>query len=413
MGAAAQGAGRVSIASAPVEEAADSPARQRATSDRLAFVDNLRWSMIVLVISMHAADTYSPFGNWYYGDKAGMSRTAALLLGTYQSFLQAFFMALLFAVSGYFAAGSIERKGAVTFMKERAFRLGLPVLLYMLVIGPVTQYFVAGSWRPSRPASFAHEWLHHILDGEVFSESGPLWFCLALLIFSGGYALIWSTAREVHVRRDAGVPTLVAILLFITVMAIATFVTRLFEPSGEAVLNMQLGDFPSYLLMFAAGINARHCEWPLKIGSKIGRRWLVAGVAIGLIGWLLLIWLGGALHGDLDAYRGGRHWPAAFKDMWEAFVCVAVSLGLVVLYRDHFNWQGRVSQFLSDNAFAVFVFHPPVLIAVTRLMHDLPASPGLKFLAATVLGATGSFLLAAFVVRRIPLLRAVLQSSNR
>jgi glucans biosynthesis protein C len=398
----------VSVTSLRDVEATDSVGQQRRTSGRLAFVDNLRWSMIVLVISMHAADTYSPFGNWYYGDKAGTSRTAALLFGTYQSFLQAFFMALLFAVSGYFAAASIERKGAVTFMKERAFRLGLPVLLYMLVIGPLTQYFVAGSWRPSHPTSFAHEWLRHILDGEVFSESGPLWFCLALLIFSSGYALIWSTAREGQARRDAGVPTLAAILLFVAVMTIATFATRLFEPSGDAVLNMQLGDFPSYLLMFAAGIDARHRGWPLKISSETGRLWLVAGVAIGLIGWLVLIWLGGALHGDLDAYRGGRHWPAFFKDMWEAFVCVAVSLGLVVLYRDHFNRQGRASQFLSDNAFAVFVFHPPVLIAITRLMHDLPASPGLKFLAATVLGATATFLLAAFVVRRIPLLRAVL-----
>jgi hypothetical protein len=29
---------------------------------RLLFIDNVRWTMIILVISMHAADTYSPFG---------------------------------------------------------------------------------------------------------------------------------------------------------------------------------------------------------------------------------------------------------------------------------------------------------------------------------------------------------------
>ena len=32
---------------------------------RLAFIDNIRWLMIILVLSMHSADTYSPFGNWY------------------------------------------------------------------------------------------------------------------------------------------------------------------------------------------------------------------------------------------------------------------------------------------------------------------------------------------------------------
>jgi glucans biosynthesis protein C len=365
--------------------------------------------MIVLVISMHAADTYSPFGNWYYGDKAGTSQTAALLFGTYQSFLQAFFMALLFAVSGYFAAASLARKGAAAFIGDRAFRLGLPVLLYMLVIGPVTEYFVAGSWRPTRPTSFGQEWWHHILNGEVFSESGPLWFCLALLIFSLGYALIWSVGRTESAPTASVVPTTGAMLAFMAVMAVATFATRLILPSGNAVLNMQLGDFPSYLLMFAAGIDARHRRWPPRISSRTGRCWLAAGVVLGLIFWFALLSLGGALHGNLDAYRGGWHWPALFKNVWEAFVCVAVSVGLVVLYRDHFDRQGRLTRFLSDNAFAVFVFHPPILIAVTRLLHDLPASPWLKFLAATVLGTIASFLFAALVARRIPILRAVLR----
>ena len=36
---------------------------------RLLYVDNLRWTMILLVISMHAADTYSPFGNWYFVER--------------------------------------------------------------------------------------------------------------------------------------------------------------------------------------------------------------------------------------------------------------------------------------------------------------------------------------------------------
>ena len=46
-----------------------SDSRDRLTADtvmnrpRLAYVDNLRWVMIILVISMHAADTYSPLGN--------------------------------------------------------------------------------------------------------------------------------------------------------------------------------------------------------------------------------------------------------------------------------------------------------------------------------------------------------------
>src|SRR4030095_14518210 len=38
---------------------------------RLAFIDNIRWTMILLGLSMHAADTYSPLGSWYYTHRRG------------------------------------------------------------------------------------------------------------------------------------------------------------------------------------------------------------------------------------------------------------------------------------------------------------------------------------------------------
>jgi hypothetical protein len=67
----------------------------RSTSARLGYIDNIRWPMIVLVLSMHAADTYSPFGNWYYVERPPIGTAETLFFLTYQSFLQGFFMALL------------------------------------------------------------------------------------------------------------------------------------------------------------------------------------------------------------------------------------------------------------------------------------------------------------------------------
>ena len=40
------------------------PAPAKARSLRLPFIDNLRWTMIILVVSMHAAVTYSHLGSW-------------------------------------------------------------------------------------------------------------------------------------------------------------------------------------------------------------------------------------------------------------------------------------------------------------------------------------------------------------
>ena len=49
---------------ADISIGATAPTRSEARSaTRLLFIDNIRWSMIILVLSMHAVDTYSPFGN--------------------------------------------------------------------------------------------------------------------------------------------------------------------------------------------------------------------------------------------------------------------------------------------------------------------------------------------------------------
>jgi glucans biosynthesis protein C len=111
----------------PTVGAAGTELRHAQVMHRSAFIDNLRWSIILFVISMHAG--------W----------STAILFGTYQSFVQAFSMGLLFAVSGYFARASLLRKGSALFLRDRLFRLGLPVILYMLVISPVTEFYLAGS----------------------------------------------------------------------------------------------------------------------------------------------------------------------------------------------------------------------------------------------------------------------------
>jgi hypothetical protein len=48
------------------------------------------------------------------------------------------------------------------------------------------------------------------------------------------------------------------------------------------------------------------------------------------------------------------------------------------------------------------------LVAITRLLHFLPASIGLKFALASLGGILASFLIVGFVAQRTPGLRAVL-----
>ncbi len=79
-----------------------------------------------------------------------------------------------------------------------------------------------------------------------------------------------------------------------------------------------------------------------------------------------------------------------------------MSFALPALYRRYFDHQGRRAKFLSDNAFAVYLFHPPVLIALALLLHSLAAPALVKALLLTACAGIATFALSALVFRRIP-----------
>ncbi len=362
--------------------------------------------MIVLVISMHAADTYSPLGNWYYVERPPIGLATLLTFAAWQMYLQSFFMGLLFFAAGVFTPASIDRKGPGQYVRGRAFRLGLPVLLYMFVLGPITEYYVAHSW--TAPYSFPHEWWHHITDLEVLQENGPLWFCLALLIFGAAYAALYAWRRPATANegrlRPPGTGTLIG---FALTMAAGRFLIRLALP-GATILNMHLGDFAQYILLFGAGIMAARHHWLPGLSLSAARRWMIVVLPVGFAAWLAILAAGGVVRGGANVPDAGWHWQSAALSTWESFTCVALSLGLLTLFRERFNAQGRLARFLSDNAFSVYVFHPPIVIIGARLLHGLSWAPLGKFAILTGLAAAMTFALSALVFRRIPVLRAIL-----
>ena len=373
---------------------------------RLLFVDNLRWTMIVLVLSMHAADTYSPFGNWYYKEAHPVGFGTALVFATYQSLLQAFFMALLFFLAGYFAAGSYDRKGFALFLRDRIIRLGIATLLYMLVLGPLTQYFLSRTWGSG---GFGYQWLTHLHDGEWQSETGPMWFCAALLVFSAIYACcrLLRPSRP-PLERLLHHPGNSDVLAFLAVLAATTFLLRIVLPEDRSILNMHFGDFPQYLLMFAAGVAAFRGRWLTTLSERFCLRWAALTLIPAVPLFALLILRGGAFQDDLSRYAGGFNLVSAGKCLWEALICTGVSLLLLAIYRRWFDRQGSLARRLSDCAFGVYWIHPPLLISAALLLQGLAAPAIIKAALLTFLAAALSYGVVMLVLRRTPLLRAIL-----
>jgi glucan biosynthesis protein C len=375
---------------------------------RLDFVDNLRWVMIVLVVSMHAAVTYGHLGSWYFMEDPKPGREVMIVFATYQTFLQAFFMGLLFLIAGYFVPGAYERKGLTTFLRDRAVRLGLPSLFFMVVVQPLTVYWLLRDFADHSRPPLSQAYLPYLSSGRFLSGSGPMWFAVALLLFSVVYGVVRALmGRTEDKEPETPLPEDRQVIVLALVMGLCTFLVRIVQPMGTNILNMQLCYFSQYILLFLVGICARRRNWLLQMPYAFGMRWMSLALVVGGLVWAVFVFALLKTHSE-DKVSGGLTWQSAVICFWESFFCVGLCLGLIVLFREKFNRQGRFTRWLSDNCFSVYLFHTPLLIGVTLALRGLDAPKLVKFLCATALGVTVTYLASGLVFRRIPLLKRIL-----
>lgn len=381
---------------------------------RVAYIDNLRWTVIIMVVLIHACVTYSGIGGWFYKEPSTLDPIAKLVFSFYESFSQAFFMGILFFVAATFVPGSYDRKGFGKFLADRLVRLGAPVLVFMLVLDPLIRLLL-DLFTVHHPtlSSVAMRYLAVIGSGAVLARTGPLWFALALLVFSVIYSLVRFVASQISPRPNPlrkslllQLPTPRTIHLtaavIILVVATSSFSVRLVQPFGTSWFNMQLCFFPQYIVLFIVGLWAGRTEFLQSIPAVVGKTWLKLAFAIGVPVWFVLFGLGRSVEmPGFDYFFGGWHWQAAGYATWEAFFAVAISLGLVVLYREKANAPKRVATFLSRTSFAVYSFHAPILVTVSLVIRSLALYSLAKAALAAVIALAVSLIVAA-LVRRIP-----------
>lgn len=374
---------------------------------RLEFIDNLRWVMIVFVVSMHAAVTYSHLGSWYFMEDPKPDQITTLAFAYYQMGLQAFFMGYLFLIAGYFVPKAFDRKGAGKFLWDRFVRLGIPTLIYMFAVHPFTVYVLLHDYYKIEATPW-QAYMRYLSTFRWVRSSGPMWFALALLIFCAVYAVGRVAGRGKPAdNANAALPTHLQVTGLVLLMGLCSFLVRIVQPMGTNILNMQLCFFSQYILLFSVGLAAYRRNWLLRIPYDFGMRWFRAALIGGSLLWLAVIGATVATHSE-KLLDGGFNWVSAGVCFWEAFFCMGFCLGLTVWFRERFNWQGAFAKWMSDNSFSVYMFHTPLLVTVTLAMGGLIAPKPVKFLLATVLAVTVTFLASNYVFRRVPLLKRVL-----
>ncbi|MDP4094166.1 MAG: acyltransferase family protein [Bacillota bacterium] len=377
---------------------------------RLLYIDNLRLLMIIFVVLMHLAVTYSGYGSWYYKEGKPIGLVSQFLFGFSQSFTQGYFMGFLFLISGFFVPGAYDRKGLGKFLKDRIIRLGIPTLIYMLFVNPFIIYILL-DWGIPKPGLINY-YSDYISKFSFIDGSGPLWFAFALLIFSFLYGLVRRITSKFSVKSQIGVhksniDTRKVIVLIILVSVLA-FLIRLVQPIGTSFHNMQLCYFSQYIILFIVGIYAYRNDLFAKIKYNFGIRWFWGGLIAGLLVWMDIMLIGGGAGGNIKPYNGGLYWQSAAYALWESFVGISMSIGLLALFKEKFNYQNRLIKVMSDNSFAVYVFHAPIIIMAAKLFIPLDILPAFKFVILSVLCIPVCFVFTNYLVRKTPLLKNVM-----
>jgi len=357
-------------------------------NQRRHHLDAIRVSAILLLIPYHAA-RYVQKGD---GDPR--------IVDAVVWFVHTWHIPLFFAISGFLAASALSRSSAALQVRARFRRLGVPLVIGMLTVVPLANFFVieaAALWPRKGGVPAKRE-----LDfANVFSFTPRhLWFISYLLIISLLAIGIWLAIQRAP-RLGAALSRGFAQLMrswwavpFLASISAAILVTKTGWVAGGTESN-SLIPTPTLFAYF---------------GFFFGFGWLLSGQA-DLIGELKRgAWprLGGGVLIAVPAFllfynngdfTGNTGIPGALAEIESlrlyglfavGIVCWLTLFGIWGVLARHVVKESRVLRYLADASFWIYLVHIPFLVALQSTL----STTELAIPARWGLAVTGTFALA-------------------
>jgi glucan biosynthesis protein C len=368
---------------------------------RLIFLDNLKILFAILVVFQHTRITYGMAGQWYYKESFpfdAFSITLFYILTAFSGLFQSSLLGLFFLMGGYFTPKSYDRKGVLSFWKERLIRLGIPLLLYIFIVNPVIIYslYFAGLYAYPLPTS---------LIG-FLTYFGPMWFLVVLLLFTAGYTL-WrqltkSSIVQSQIPKEFSIPKYPYLLLLAICLGVITFFIRILSPFDQFPFGIPVASILQYILMFSVGIIAFRYNWFQKMTKHHVKIWGIT-IAVTILSFALYVFLILGVDADFSVFEGGFTIPALLFALVDNIICMGMIFVLIKIFYAKFNKQGKIIKNLSSSAFNIYLIHAPILILVSLAFSSLLLIPVMKLVIIFSLTVLFSYLLSHFILQKLHL----------
>lgn len=330
-------------------------------------MDALRACAMALLLPIHAATLLALNGH------AGAWTTA--LCWT----IHLFRLPLFFAMSGFFLAFVLPRKGLHETSRSRTVRIAVPLAVGLVTLVPLTLFVGEQVGIAVTPESAP--------AGKPFDfELSFLWFLWYLLIIDA-IAVVIHLVRPGLLRaagarfRSLIVHPLAGVLLLSAPSALALWPAATWAPTPPLDTFLpEPGALAYYSLFFALG--ATLCVHRELLGELSGSawRWSACALAAAISGGALFALHNSAAYGSSPLVHG-----AAL--LTYAIAAWTTAIALVGLFHRYLNRPHRALRYLADSSYWIYLSHMPAMVLLVALAGATALAAG----AQMVLIVSGSF----------------------
>jgi hypothetical protein len=353
------------------------------SKNRKYFIDNIRWTVVVLVIVYHVAYIFNSAGVLSHIYKTGIPQFDIVCY-----FVYPWLMPLMFVLAGISARFSLQKRTTMQFIKERAQKLLVPFFGGMFLLG-----WICGWVNSQYVDMFSGNNVPVIVKYIVycFAGTGPLWFILELFLVSIVLLILRRIDRNERLWNFAGKSN-----LFVIILIALPFWSSSFLLNTPVVTVFRNG---IYLFSFLIAYYIFSHEEIINILEKYRLFFLSVAVLLGVT--VTYIFYGKSFVDD----KFLQH-PLTNLYSW------LMMLAIMGCFQKYFNNTNKFTEYINSRNFFWYICHYPIMIilafGITTFLN-LPFIINYFLLLLSTLILT---LLFSEIIRLIPVLRVLLFGIN-
>lgn len=370
---------------------------------RLYFFDWIRIFAFCLLILYHTGMYYVTW-DWHVKSPFASSAIEPLMILS-----SPWRLALLFMISGVATAFMLKRMRVGALLRQRSWRLLVPLLFGMFVIVPPQAYFEIVE-KIAYQGGYLEFMRHYVSAYNGFCRGDdclrlPTWNHLWFVAYLWAYTMIGGLiAWLLGARVDAASAALDRLLsgwrivvLPVLVLAIARYALVDRFPATHALVD-DWYNHAHYFFLFALGaLMAMQGGFWARVEAQ---RW--SSLGLWLCSWALVV-----IYWSIPDALANTPAVQQWKPVMRAVYCVCQWSAILTMCgfgRRHLNFDSAARRYLTEAVFPVYILHQTLIVAMAHWLKPVKLAPTVEGVFLVVLTFGVSF--GVFeAVRRIAILR--------